>query len=209
MLEFLSIDPSTIDLNVVYIGLIISLWVGVTAAYIPGTIVLEGLAIFGFVFSLALLAELPVSWIALLIIVIGVGGFIVIPFIEQRYAIFALTGLALQAVGTVGLFTDGSSVSLVVLVFILGLQLAYHQLMLMPILRSTQENAGDDKDNLLIGAEGKVVKDLDPTGTVSVNSELWTATSDEHLSAGERIVVLEREGLHLIVESTKRKRASA
>jgi membrane-bound ClpP family serine protease len=54
--------------------------------------------------------------------------------------------------------------------------------------------------------EGRVVKALDPIGTVQVNSELWTATSSKTLASGTRVVIQERNGLQLFVEATKDKR---
>jgi membrane-bound ClpP family serine protease len=64
----------------------------------------------------------------------------------------------------------------------------------------------EDRDHLVVGAEGRVIKALDPIGTVQVNSELWSASSNKTLSAGTPIIVLERNGLQLYVESSKDKR---
>lgn len=201
-----SIDPSTIDANILYLGLIIALWVGVTAAYVPGTGLLEVGAAVGMGICLIFLAEMPTNWMAVLVLVLGVGGFIVMPFLKQQYAALAVIGLALQATGSVGLFNGGTSVSLFLIAVTLVIQFAYHQLILTPMLKVAYREPVVNKDDLLVGSVGKVVKDIDPVGTVNVNSEMWTATSDRRIKAGEEIVVVERKGLQLTVESLKRKR---
>ncbi len=56
----------------------------------------------------------------------------------------------------------------------------------------------------LVGMHGRVVSPLDPTGTVRVNGELWTARSTDRIDSGAAVVVTGREGLELIVEKAKR-----
>ena len=53
----------------------------------------------------------------------------------------------------------------------------------------------------LVGREGTVISPLDPTGTVRVAGEAWTAVSDsgEAIAEGEEVIVLEVEGLTLKV----------
>ena len=54
----------------------------------------------------------------------------------------------------------------------------------------------------LIGASGRAVSDCRPDGTVRVNGEEWRARSETGASAGERIRVVGRERLTLVVEPT-------
>ena len=54
----------------------------------------------------------------------------------------------------------------------------------------------------LIGATGRVVRECRPEGTVRVNGEEWRARSETGASAGERIRVVGRERLTLMVEPT-------
>jgi membrane-bound ClpP family serine protease len=200
-----TIDPATVDVNLIYLGLVISLWVAVTGAYVPGTGVIETVALVGVAGSLVLLAQLPTNWVAVLLLVMGVSGFIVMPFIREQYAVLALGGLVLQAGGAFFLF-DGMAVSPLVIALTLAIPFAYHQGILMPMLRSINREPIADKDELLIGKVGRVTKTIDPIGTVNIESELWTATSETTVEAGERVLVIDRDGLQLIVEPVKRKR---
>ena len=206
MLDFLSVDASTINHSVVYLGLVFSLWIGVTAAYMPGTGILEGAALIGLAAILVILTEIDgVRWPAVLVLVLGTSAFFVIPFIHLKYATYAIGGLGLQAVGAAFMFeTDIVQPFLIVLTLVLPL--AYYQWVLLPMLENARNSPTADKDDLLIGMEGRVTKDIAPMGTVHVNSESWTATSAENIRKGTTVIVIGREGLRLIVEGVKEKR---
>jgi membrane-bound ClpP family serine protease len=140
-----------------------------------------------------------------IVLVIGVLGFLTMPLLLPKAARYALGGLLLQTIGGVTLFY-GQSASIVVIALTVAVSFAYHRYLLMPILRRHRELALPSEDDALLGARGRVVKALDPIGTVLVRSEQWTARSDRHLQPGEEIVVLERDGLQLYVEGVKHKR---
>lgn len=204
---FLAIDPAAVDPNWIYLALVISLWIGVTAAYIPGTGVIEVIAALGMIGSIIVLVQMPTNWLAVMLLVVGISSFIVMPFIQHRLAALAVGGLALQGIGGLLLF-DGMSVSPFVILLTLLIPLAYHQWVLLPMLKSINRQPVTERDDLLIGAVGRVTKDVDPIGTINVNSELWTATSDEFLKAGDRVMVVGRSGLQLVVEKVKRQEAN-
>src|SRR5512145_1393339 len=80
MLEWLVAEP-----NIVYLILVFGLWVAVTAAYIPGTGILELLALGALVVEIVLLQSMPANWVAVLLLVVGVLCFLLIPFLNQRW----------------------------------------------------------------------------------------------------------------------------
>jgi len=206
MPDILSVDAATIDHSVVYLGLIISLWIGVTSAYVPGTGILEGLAIVGLGAMLMVMVQIDqVRWPAVLVLVMGVSAFFVIPFIDIKYAPYAIGGLGLQAAGAAFMFA-GEMVQPFLIVMTVLLPFAYYQWVLLPMLENARKRPSADKDDLLIGMEGRATRDIDPVGTVHVNSESWTATSAENIRKGTTVVVIGREGLRLIVEGIKEKR---
>ncbi len=197
-----------IDPNIVYVILVLGLWIGVTAVLIPGTGVAEGLAVAGLGVAGLMLLNMPTNWLAVLLLVVGVLGFIVMPFLDQRYGWLALAGLALQGAGGLLLFNEGMQVSPLVIVFTLAIPYAYHSYILMPMLHRMREKATHvDRDSAVVGSMGRVIKALNPVGTVQAAGELWTASTPNraHVEAGVEVVVLEREGLQLSVEPLKRK----
>lgn len=196
-----------VDPNIVYIIVWLALWVGVTAFYLPGTGILEGLAVVGIAGAILLLTTLPTNWVALLILIVGMVSFLVMPFINVRLAPIAVIGLVLQAIGGLMLFTD-TLVSPLVIGATVAVSLAYHYFVLLPILAKLKAQAVKpvDREDQMIGMRGRVVKPLRPVGTVQANGELWSATSTEDLEAGTPVIIVDRDGLQLIVEPLKDKR---
>lgn len=194
-----------LDPNLVYLILIAGLWLSVTAAYIPGTGIVEVLALVGVVAALLALATMPTNWWAVILIVIGVLGFLIMPFIDRRFALLAVGGLALQAVGSLTLFT-GVSVALPLVVVTVAAALLYHRFALLPTLEHHRGSPAMLEDEPLTGLHGYVQRALDPVGTVYVRGESWSARSDDKIDAGTEIAVVDQEGLTLYVEPVKHKR---
>jgi membrane-bound serine protease (ClpP class) len=198
-------DFSTIDPNLVYLALVFGLWSGVTAAYIMGTGLPETMAMIVLAGSIYVLTQMSTNWMAVLIIMFGISAFMTTPFLPRRFATWALFGLALQSVGGWMLFDD-ERVSLFVIALTALAPMAYYQFVLIPILDKLRNEPQIEKDDQLVGKLGRVTKALDPTGTVLVNSELWTAiAAGDPITTGENVVVVERNGLQLIVQAAKRK----
>lgn len=203
---FLTINPLATDPSIVFVIFVISLWVGVTAAHLPGTGILEVLAFIGTILSFIILFQMPTNWLAVLVMVIGVAGYTIMPFIKHEYFVLAWGGILLQGAGGLFLF-HGMMVSPFVIIVVMLLLAAYCYYILLPALRVGMNVSNATRDDELVGVIGRVTSDINPTGTVLVDSEAWTATSDVPIKTGERVVVIERNGLQLVVESVKRKRA--
>jgi membrane-bound ClpP family serine protease len=172
--------------------------------------VLELVALGALIGVLLLLSGLPTNWLAVLVLVLGVLGFLTVPFVSPRWARVAEIGLVLQALGGFFLF-NGLQVSVLLIAVTIGLSLLYHRFGLLPLLRRARQQAavvGDDDQ--LIGASGRVVKAFDAfgkqyIGTITVGGEQWTATSAKPLQPGDAVLVVERDGLQLAVEGLKYK----
>ncbi len=193
------------DPNIAYVILWAGLWIAATSVHTPGTGVIEVVAFSVAVGAVLLLLSMPTNWLAVLMITTGILGFILIPFIKQQYTTLSLGGLVLQGLGGYFLF-DGLTVSLPLIGVTIALSLAYHYFILLPALRTIRSYPVEERDSVLIGMEGRVAASLNPIGTVQVNSELWTATSNKTVESGTKVVVLERNGLQLYVEEAKDKR---
>lgn len=201
----MNIDWTTVDPNIIYLLLVFGLWTSVTAIYIMGTGVLEVMALVALVASVAALTQMPTNWLAVMILVIGVSAFIVTPFIKRQLAGLAVGGLILQGLGAFFLF-KGLTVSPLIIAMTLIIPYVYHQYALLPMLKSVSQRPVVEREDSLIGMQGRVIKLLDPIGTVTVDNELWTASSSEPLEPGELVIVVERKGLELRVEPFKAKR---
>lgn len=195
-----------IDPALAYVLLVIGLWVAATAAYIPGTGVIDGLAVIAVLGALLLLSALPTNLLGVLLLGIGVVGFAIIPFIRRQPLWLVGIGLAMQIAGSLLLY-NGIIVSPIIMVVTLGIPLAYHAFILVPIMnRQFSRPAGAmERDAEIVGMTGRVVQLLNPVGTVYVNSETWTAEGRRKLKVGMPVVVVAREGLRLIVDLDKEK----
>ena len=76
-----------------------------------------------------------------------------------------------------------------------------------PLYRKLNKNAIDKKSNTerLIGLKAKVTEDITShkIGTIKVKGEIWKAISDEEISKGEVVEIIEIEGVKLKVKKTK------
>ena len=194
-----------LDPNLVYLILLAGLWLSVVATHVPGTGVVEVLAIIGVGAGLIALANMPTNWWALILLVVGVLGFLVMPLLNQRYAMLAVGGLVLQAVGSALLF-NGSPVALPVIGITIIASLIYYRFALLKILDYHKAAPAMLEDQPLIGLQGYVQRALDPVGTVYVRGESWTARSEQALAPGTEVAVVDQEGLTLYVEAMKHKR---
>jgi membrane-bound serine protease (ClpP class) len=194
-----------LDPNVVYLILLAGLWLSVTATHLPGTGIVEVLAVVGIAGAFVALATLPTNWWAVVVIVIGVLGFLVMPFLSRRFVALAVGGLALQALGSLTLF-NGVAVSVPLIVVTIAASLIYYRFALLRTLDFHKGAPAMLDDQPLIGTEGYVQRALDPVGTVYVRGESWTARSEAPLAAGTEVAVVDQEGLTLFVEAIKHKR---
>lgn len=207
-MAILALSIASANADLIYLGIIFSLWIAVTAAYIPGTGIIEVVAFVGCVASIAFLVQLPTNWLAVMLIVLGGSFFMLLPFINYRFGYLAFLGLLLQGAGGLFLFNSDLKVSWLIIALSLLIPAAYHYFALMPMLRNMKNRPVNERDAGLIGQKGRVTHALDPVGTVYVNSEHWSATTEDEISVAlnEQVVVVARENLRLIVEPIKRKR---
>jgi membrane-bound serine protease (ClpP class) len=189
--------------SLLYVMLFLGLWIAITGAHAPGTGIIEITALVLIGMSLYVLTLLPTNWWAFLLMVSGAACFLMLPYVSARYAHLAEVGLAMQAVGGLALFAD-QGVSLPVVIVTMLLAWLYNRFVLMPALRSQRQKTDYHDYNEIVGAAGRVVKALDPAGTVMVKGEIWSARSLDTLAEGTEIIVRERQGLQLIVEKAKR-----
>lgn len=194
-----------LDPNLIYLLLLAGLWLSVTATQMPGTGIVEVLAVIGVGAALVALVNMPTNWWAFILLVVGVLGFLILPLLSRRYALLAVGGLVLQVAGSLLLF-NGTPVALPVIGISILASLIYYRFALLKMLEYQKAHPAMLDDQPLVGTQGYVQRALDPVGTVYVRGESWTARSDETLAPGTEVAVVEQEGLTLYVEAMKHKR---
>jgi membrane-bound serine protease (ClpP class) len=175
-------------------GIIIEMWN--PGSVLPGVVGL-GCIILG----LYAMQVLPYNWLGLALMLAG-GLFILVEAYTPTLGLVGLAGAVMFAFGLYLVFPEGFKVSSPVIggiVIIVGGFLAF-------ILAAV---VGSRNHGPLIGAEAirrreGVVDDWDgKEGWVIVDGERWRARSDRVLRKGDRVKVVEIEGLVLIVKQAK------
>lgn len=168
----------------------------------PGLILPGALGAACLMLALIAMQVLPFSWIGVLLLLIGTGLLVAEAFVTSFGALF-VAGLACMLVGGAMLFDrpDLSDLSvdfwgvLVPIVIGFGLCAGLLVFAIGRVARSVQ-TAGVEE---LVGMVGVATTRLDPSGTVFVHGEYWSADAAEPIEAKERVELLAVEGLRLRV----------
>jgi membrane-bound serine protease (ClpP class) len=155
--------------------------------------------------------SLPLNLLGVLLVVIGIVMLALEPVVPSHGAL-TVGGLATFVVGAVafygspGPYLPGVSVAWPIILTMGLLGVLYSVFILSAIMRIRRmplpEGTGMVGTVNLVGMEGNVQAPLDPTGTVHVGKESWSAreTNNAALPRGTKIKVIGKEGLTLIVE---------
>ncbi len=175
-------------------GIIIEMWN--PGSIFPGAVGLVSLALALYAFQV-----LPFNWLPLALMGIG-AVLIVIEAYTPTFGIAGLTGMVLFGVGMYFLFPESLRVSPSVIGTILGVSGALLGLIFYALVASRSHGP-------MIGAEAirkreGVVDEWDgKEGWVIVEGERWRARGDKPLHPGDRIRVVEVDGLVLVVKQAK------
>ena len=187
--------------NLLYLFLIAGIWLAALALVSPGTGVLEVLA-----FIALALVGIGTLWVPFNAWAIGVMVLGLVCFIgslrrknEEIWLVFAAIALVF---GSAFLFrspTRGPAVSPLLAIPVSLLTVGFFWLAIRKVLQAYHSAPAFDLDRL-IGLVGEARTRLDPTGSVYLDGELWTASAEQPIEAGAHVRVAGREKLILLVE---------
>jgi membrane-bound serine protease (ClpP class) len=187
--------------NLLYLLLVAGLWLAALAIVSPGTGTLEVLAFFALAGAgLGTLVLPPNGW-AVIVLVLGVVFLILSLKMKQVELWLGLSAVAF-CLGSVFLFRleeGGPAVHPLLAVVVSLMTLGYFWLAIRNAILAHQ--AGPTMDPAFVLDQiGEVRTAIDPTGSVYVAGELWTARADAPIAIGASVRVRDREGLILTVE---------
>jgi membrane-bound serine protease (ClpP class) len=195
------------DPNITYLLLAGGLVLAVLALAAPGTGFLE----IGALFILAVAGwgvityDLPINWWAVALLILGAVMFALAVFRHKPWPLLAAAILSI-VLGSVYFFQGeewylpaiNPLLGVVVSVFSAGFfWIAGRKAAEAALVRPTHDLEG------LIGQIGKAATDVHEAGSVQVASELWSASSEKHVSNGQTIRVIGRQGFTLLVEAVE------
>jgi membrane-bound serine protease (ClpP class) len=186
--------------DVAFVMLLIALALVVFEFFTAGVGVAAATGVVFGVLSSYGLGVLPTHWWAVALLCLSVLGFAVdVQAGSPRF--WTAVGLVAYAVGAVGLYGGGQSVSLWIVV-VMGLLVALFMINGMPAMVRTRFSTPTIGRESLIGTLGVAVSGVEPEGTVKVNGAPWRARTNRAtpIPAGEIIRVVAIDGLLLEVE---------
>jgi len=194
--------------NVIYILLIVGLWTAASALYVPGTGVLEALALVCLVLVIAGLTRQPANIVGLALIV-AAGVLFVVDLNVDSVGLTLVAAVAL-VLGSVFLFPAGEGqyptaagavrVSPWLITGVTLVTLGFFGVVLSAAARAQRMTAKVSTAGM-VDKRGRATTALDPLGTIQIESELWTAVvnQDDVIEAGEEVEVVAVDGLKLRV----------
>ncbi|MEM8937646.1 MAG: nodulation protein NfeD [Pseudomonadota bacterium] len=187
-------NVATILLSLATTGIIIEMWN-------PGSIFPGALGVTCLVLALYSFQVLPFNWLPLALMGIGVI-LIVVEAYSPTFGLAGLAGLVLLGVGMYFLYPDTLRVSPLVIASILALSGSLLAFILVALVASRSHGP-------MIGGEAirkreGIVDEWDgEEGWVIVEGERWRARADKPLTPGDRVRVVEVDGLVLVVKQAK------
>jgi len=190
-----------LDPNLAFIFFWLGLALIAIEFFVPGGIA-GTIGVLMFVTSLVALGMLPVQLIGVVLLLASVV-FFVLELMHPGVGLPAAAGVVCVILGGLLLFdtsVPGVEVSPLVILPVAAFA-AFFFLIVVRKAIGLRKLKVASRDQQLIGREGTVLQDLDPTGVVQVASEHWTAASVRGSPRkGERVRVVQMEGLRLKVE---------
>ncbi len=190
-----------LDPNISYLILVAGFVMAVLALFAPGTGLLEIGAVLAIVFAGYSVANLPINWWALVILLIGVFP-ILLALKRSRNLLFLVISILALIVGSVFMFRLESGAPAVnpVLAGIVSILVAG----LMWIIATRGMDALNlkpyNRTGKLVNQVGTTRSDVFHNGTVFIQNEEWSARSQNPIPAGSKVKVVRKDGFTLEVE---------
>jgi len=187
--------------NLLYLLLVAGLWLAALAIVSPGTGTLEVLAFLSLAGAGLGTLIFPLNGWAVGVLVLG-GVFLIMSLRLRRTEVWLGLSAIAFSLGSVFLFrlkAGGPAVHPVLALVVSLLTLSYFWLAIRKAIAAHQAGPTLDPANVM-GKIGEARTAIDPTGSVYVAGELWTAQSDSPIEAGGHVRIQDRDGLILIVE---------
>lgn len=187
--------------NIAYILLLVGIYGLILEFFNPGAILPGTVGAISLLVALYALQLLPVNYVGLALIFLGVALIIAEAF-EPSFGVLGLGGIASFVIGSVILMdTDapGYGIDLSVIITFTLLSVLILASVVLLALKSTQRKVVSGLE-ALIGSEAIVVDDFEHKGSVVMHGEHWQATSSVPLKKEQVVQVTGLKNLTLSVE---------
>ncbi len=187
--------------NVAYILMIIGIYGIILEFYNPGMVLPGTVGAISLLLALYALNVLPVNYVGLALILLGVALMVSETF-APSFGALGIGGIAAFVVGSVMLMdTDvpGFQIYLPLIVSIAAASAGLFMFVIVMLMRSRRKAVVSGPEDM-IGSGGEVLSWSGGEGRVRTHGEVWQARSAKTLSPGAQVRVRDRDGLTLVVE---------
>jgi len=203
------------DPNVAYLLLSIGAWAILAELFHPGSILPGVVGLLCMALGLTAIQSLPLNWTGLALLGVALALFVIDLKVTSHGALTA-AGLATFVIGSLmlfapvasplpGLLPDQFSLGVSpVLVGLIGIGLTIFFVFAVRASLRARHRPAMALLTVTSGANGVATTDLQPSGSVRVKGENWTAVAENGpIRQGEPIQVVTRQGVHLVVRRAK------
>lgn len=190
--------------NVAFLILVATLLLTAVAVLVPGTGLIEVFAVIGLLMSAYAVANLKINIYALAILLIGVFPFLFALRVTAN-KFFLVPALVALLIGSTFLFVEQDwtpAVNPILALSVSGITSFSVWILAKKLLEAAALPPLHDV-NRLIGMIGTARTKIYTSGTVYLESELWSARSDQEIPAGSEVRVVEIDGITLVVEQAE------
>ncbi|MEN8146747.1 MAG: nodulation protein NfeD [Campylobacterota bacterium] len=189
------------DPNIAYILLLIAMYGIFFELMNPGAIIPGVIGVISGIIALYALNMIPFNYAGLLLIILGIA-FMVAEVFVSGFGILGIGGVVAFAFGSLLLFdadTLGSSVSLPLVIAFSLVSLAFFILVMRLFIRSRSAKVVTGAEEM-VGAVAEVLEADENGYRVLCHGETWLAESDSTLTVGQKVQVVELDGLVLHIK---------
>jgi len=189
------------DPNIAYILMLLGIYGLFFEFWNPGFVLPGVVGAICLLLALFAFQVLPVSYAGLALILLGIGFMVAEAFVAS-FGILGIGGVVAFVAGSVLLLdTDvpGFGISPWLIGSVALVSAAFFLTVVSLALRARRRRVVTGSEQL-VGASGETIEAFEREGRVRVHSEDWTARSRTPLKAGQKVRVVGREGLTLLVE---------
>ncbi len=187
--------------NVAYILMILGIYGLFFELASPGAILPGVVGAICLILAFYAFQTLPVNYAGLLLILLGIILFIAEIKIVS-YGLLSVAGAISMILGSIMLMnTDVPFLKIswaVILPVVVATALFFSVVIGMAVRAHRRRPVSGIE--AMIGLRGEAYTDIDPEGKVFIHGEIWNAKSDEKITKGEKIKVINTEGMTLIVK---------
>jgi membrane-bound serine protease (ClpP class) len=186
---------------VAYILMILGFYGILFEIYSPGAVfpgVVGGICL---ILAFYAFSTIPISYAGLFLIILGIIFFILELKVTSYGAltIAAITSIVIGSVMLIDVPSSWLSLSWVSILTVAILSMIFFFGVLSYAVKAQLFKVQTGKEGL-VGETAVARTDIKGTGKVFVHGELWNATSDDHVTAGEQVTVVEVRGMMLRVK---------